>query len=308
MKVGVIVPSRAPAPWLAETLDAILAQEPPPATVVVVDSSSDPPLVLDPWHAAACRLVRREGPGGPAAARQAGLDALGEDIELVALCDHDDTWLPGKLAAQTALFAARPEVDVCFGGAEVVGPDGAPTGEAMHPVTAAELDPAVWPAVMYEHSPVATSAIVIRRATLRAVGEFEGPDVAAGDLDFDLWLRLARGHWATVDRTVVRYRRHPGGLSARLATLAAFALVTRERHADLVDEPTRRRVRARDLRALARGRIRERRYAEAGAALAEAAGLSPPTARERLLAVVVRIPGLRGALGRRDPYDSARRA
>jgi hypothetical protein len=62
-------------------------------------------------------------------------------------------------------------------------------------------------------------------------------------------------------------------------------------------------VRARDLRALADGSIRERRFADARAALREAAALGPPPVRERALAVALRVPGLRGRLGRRDPYQ-----
>ncbi|MBA3300086.1 MAG: glycosyltransferase, partial [Thermoleophilaceae bacterium] len=61
--VGVIVPVRGDSPYLAQALDAILAQEPPPADVVVVDDASDTPVAL-PRTAAGCRLVRRGLRGG----------------------------------------------------------------------------------------------------------------------------------------------------------------------------------------------------------------------------------------------------
>jgi hypothetical protein len=56
------------------------------------------------------------------------------------------------------------------------------------------------------------------------------------------------------------------------------------------------------LTSLARGRVRQRRYAEARDALSEAAALRAPGIRERLLRAALAAPGLRSALGRRDPY------
>jgi hypothetical protein len=69
-----------------------------------------------------------------------------------------------------------------------------------------------------------------------------------------------------------------------------------------VDECVRRRVRARDLTSLAHGRVRERRWADARAALRQAAALEQPGVRDRVLRLALAVPGIRGAFGRRDPY------
>jgi GT2 family glycosyltransferase len=51
---------------------------------------------------------------GLAGARNSGIDA--STGELVAFCDDDDEWLPGKLAAQVAALAADPNAQfVCCG-------------------------------------------------------------------------------------------------------------------------------------------------------------------------------------------------
>ncbi|MDX6683796.1 MAG: hypothetical protein QOG94_3835, partial [Solirubrobacteraceae bacterium] len=55
--VGVIVPVHGFAPYLAETLDCVLAQLPAPDEVVVVDDASPEPLVLHPDHAPHCTLL-----------------------------------------------------------------------------------------------------------------------------------------------------------------------------------------------------------------------------------------------------------
>ncbi len=87
MRTGVLIPVRGFPRYLTETLDAVLAQE--PDEVVVVDDGS-----FEPIRCEGVRVVRRDTPGGPAAARATGLDALG-DVDVVALCDADDTWEPG---------------------------------------------------------------------------------------------------------------------------------------------------------------------------------------------------------------------
>src|SRR3954453_17911400 len=111
VRAGVIVPVHGWAPFLAETLDAVLSQRPAPAAVVVVDDGSREPVALHPDHAPHCELVRRVPRGGGAAARAAGEAALDAGIELVASCDADDAWLPGKLAAQLEAIAAA---EMCF--------------------------------------------------------------------------------------------------------------------------------------------------------------------------------------------------
>jgi hypothetical protein len=91
-------------------------------------------------------------------------------------------------------------------------------------------------------------------------------------------------------------------MSGDVATLARAQLQVHADHASLVDEATRRRVEAADLRALAAGLTRARDHAGARAAYARAAALEPPPAAARARAAALRVPLVRGALGRRDPY------
>src|SRR3979409_157932 len=104
--VGVLVPVRGPAPYLAEALDSVLGQSPAPDSVVVVDDASPEPVQLGPAPARRCTLARLAEPGGAPGARDTGLERLSAD--LVALIDADDVWRPGKLAAQLAALDAHP--------------------------------------------------------------------------------------------------------------------------------------------------------------------------------------------------------
>jgi glycosyltransferase involved in cell wall biosynthesis len=257
--VGVIVPVHGFAPYLAETLDCVLGQVPPPAAVVVVDDASDEPIALHPDHEPDCLLVRRSVCGGPAAARASGLAALEASVSLVALCDSDDAWTAGKLAAQIAALEQFPDAGLCFGRALVVGADGRPTGERWNELSAGlHCGPAL-AARLYAANPLPTSSVVLRRAALEAVGGFESPVRLAED--WDLWLRLAAAGWGFVSepRAVVRYRRHPGGLTADIAALARCQLELHRTHGALVSSDVRERALAADeaaLKSATRGGLR----------------------------------------------------
>jgi glycosyltransferase involved in cell wall biosynthesis len=241
VRTGVLIAVRGFPRYLTETLDAVLAQQ--PDEVVVIDDGSFEPIRRDD-----VRVVRRDTPGGPAAARATGLDALG-DIDVVALCDADDTWEPGSLAALVAGLDAEPRAAAAFGRALVVGADGRRTGERW-PEPAPGLHE---PAAFYAHNPIPTSCSALRRSALDAAGGFAAPDLVAED--WDLWLRL-RGPLLCVPGARVRYRRHPDGLTADVERLARAQLALHQRHAQLVGGNDARAARRRDRRALRRARLR----------------------------------------------------
>jgi glycosyltransferase involved in cell wall biosynthesis len=335
MRVGVILAARAPVPYLAEALESVLSQEPGPDEVVVVDHGSQPGLEA-PADVGVVRLESVEG--GPAAARAAGLAVL--DTELVALADADDVWEPGKLRAQLAALEAYPEAALCFGRATVIDGSGRETGERLPELTAGLIPADELRSQLYQRNAIPAASALIRLDVLEAVGGFAperrgglapdrggfapdtggiAPDTGgfAPDTggfapgarlpaasDWDLWLRLVTaGHSFVCEPAArIRYRRHAGALTADVTRLAEAGLLIHERHRGLVDEQTARRAKAADLETLARGQIRERRYAEAAETLDRAAALKQPAPRERLLRQALTVPGLRAALGRRNPY------
>ncbi|MEY2514280.1 MAG: hypothetical protein QOJ89_1638 [bacterium] len=257
--VGVIVPVHGFAPYLAETLDCLLAQRPAPGVVVVVDDASPEPVVLHPSYAGHCTLVRRSSCGGPAAARATGLTALDAGVDVIALCDSDDAWVDGKLAFQLAAFERFGDGALCFGRALVVGADGRPTGERWAQPAAGVLVGPTLQSMLYEANPIPTSSVLVRRSALESAGGFESPVRVAED--WDLWLRLAaRGEsFICEPKAVVRYRRHPGGLTADVANLARCQLELHRAHGGLVAPELRERALAADaaaLRSATRGGLR----------------------------------------------------
>jgi GT2 family glycosyltransferase len=257
VSVGAVIPVHGFAPYLAEALDGVLAQEPAPAEVVVVDDGSPEPLALHPDHAGRARLLRRERRGGEGAARESGARAIGPQVDLIALCDADDAWEPGRLRTQIDALDHTPDVAVCFGRALIVGADGRETGERWAEPAPGRHAGAAFVAQLYAANPIPVSSALVRRDAARRAGGFAAASAPLAQ-DWDLWLRLAAAGEAflCVPEAVVRYRRHPEGLSADVAALAASQLALHESHAGLVDERGRRRARRSDRSAIARARVR----------------------------------------------------
>ena len=301
MPAGVIVPVHGFAPYLAEALDTVLDGD--PAAVVVVDDASSLALELHPDHAAAgVRLVRREVHGGPAEARATGLEALASEIDLVALCDADDAWTPGSLAALTRALTADSEAGWAFGRALVVGPDGRATGEQWARPAGGRHPAGAFAQELYAANPIPTSSVVLRRSALRAAGGFAGPVRVAED--WELWLRLSRaGQDALcVPEATVRYRRHPAGLTADVARLARAQLALHAAHADLVSPDAHAAAEARDLAALADGLARDGDRRGARAAWEQVAARRRLSGRERAKRAALGVAGGGRLLGRADPY------
>ncbi|MFF0152006.1 glycosyltransferase family 2 protein [Micromonospora sp. NPDC005203] len=116
--VSVVVPTRDRPELLRSAVRAILAQEyeGPIEVVVVFDQSAqDESLTeLAGGPTRAVRVIGNTRTPGLAGARNSG--TLAGAGELVAFCDDDDEWLPGKLAPQVDALAADPAAEfVCSG-------------------------------------------------------------------------------------------------------------------------------------------------------------------------------------------------
>ncbi|MBP2707214.1 glycosyltransferase family 2 protein [Microbispora sp. RL4-1S] len=202
--VGVVVPTRGDRPGtLAAALTGVFGQayEGRVEVIVVVDGGRR--ALCDavraagvPREAAADVLVlpNRRTPGLPGA-RNTAIEALGTD--LVAFCDDDDLWLPGKLAAQVAALARRPEADFASCSVEVeYGSRRTPRLAYTDQVTREHLTRS---RMMMVHS----STFLFRRGAIWVDESAPGGQ----NEDWDLALRAAWRHPIVhVDRPLVRIR------------------------------------------------------------------------------------------------------
>ncbi|MBB5042182.1 glycosyltransferase family 2 protein [Shinella fusca] len=124
-KLTVIIPFYQKEPGiLRRALTSVFAQSFKDFDVIVVDDESPYPAdgdLIDFCEAqqARVRVVRQEN-AGPGGARNAGLDHVSAQTELVAFLDSDDTWTPGHLAAAEAAMT-RFNADCYF--ASITGGD-----------------------------------------------------------------------------------------------------------------------------------------------------------------------------------------
>jgi glycosyltransferase involved in cell wall biosynthesis len=123
LTVSVIIPVYNGEAFLAEAMASIEGQNYDPLEIIIVDDGS-----TDGTAALAGRLgtdVRYlyQGNGGPASARNRGLEMASGEI--IAFLDVDDIWPADKLEVQVACILKNPELDVVLGQIQVVGPKGA---------------------------------------------------------------------------------------------------------------------------------------------------------------------------------------
>ncbi|WP_162795164.1 glycosyltransferase family 2 protein, partial [Nonomuraea lactucae] len=230
--VGVVIPTRGDRPrHLRAAVRAVLAQDHPGRiSLVVVADRADPGPVEDQVAGVA---VPRGGrvrvlpncltPGLPGA-RNTGIAAC--DTDLIAFCDDDDVWLPGKLAAQTRALDGGAEFASC--GIEVEY-DGRRVPRLAGTTTVTE-DQLVRSRMVMVHS----STFLFRRGGLWVDESAPGGQ----NEDWDLALRAARRRpIANVDSPLVRVRWGASHYVARWSDRIAGLQWMLARHPRLAADP-----------------------------------------------------------------------
>jgi glycosyltransferase involved in cell wall biosynthesis len=178
--IGVVVPTRKRPEELSRAVSAVLAQKYPKTLDVVVVYDGVP--VDESLSGRGIRAIPNARTPGLPGARNTGILAL--DTDLVAFCDDDDEWLPGKLRAQIeALAAAHADfatasVRVAYDGAETVRLAGTEL------VTHERL-------VRSRMSMLHSSSFVVRRVFLNEIGLVDEDIPGGQNEDWDLLLRAS---------------------------------------------------------------------------------------------------------------------
>jgi hypothetical protein len=227
--VSVVIPTRNRSGLLATTLRSVLWQSDVALEVIVVDDGSTDatPEVVAAVGDSRVTLVRRDGPLGPAAARNLGARQAGG--EWVGFVDDDDVWGPDKLARQ--LVAADAAVrDWVYVGAVAVGERLAIV--SGNPPPSPEAVMAVLP--RFNPVPGGGSNVVMRRDLFEGVGGFDERLVPCED--WELWARLTRhGPPAWVPEPLMGYRLHPGAASLDIEAIVVAARAIERLHRTSVD-------------------------------------------------------------------------
>ena len=185
--VSVIVPAYNTAPFIAETLNSILAQTFTDFEIVVVNDGSPDTPELDRELAPFRDRIRYtvQDNRGLSAARNTGIGL--STGRFIALLDSDDTWEPDYLRSQLEVLE-RDGLDVVYANATTFG-DPLRAGRQfmdLHP-SSGEV---TFEALVTQRCNVMVS-VLARRETLVDAGLFD--ESLRSSEDFDMWLRVVLG-------------------------------------------------------------------------------------------------------------------
>ena len=275
--VSVVIPTYNHAQYLGPALESLRAQTCADWEAVVVNnfSQDNTAEVVAAFNDPRIRLENFRNNGIIAASRNHGWRlARGA---LIAFLDSDDLWYPRKLELCLARLAAGCDL-VCHG--ERWFGNGQDRNVYYGPESRASYE-----ALLYDGNCISTSAVVVKREQLEAVGGFcEDAEIVTAE-DYELWLRLARAGACVgfVREILGEYRLHAGNQSgAVLRNMQAVERVV-QRHLALASPQTAGgRLRARCRRAIvyysgARGLQAAGRHADASRLFLKALRLWPLT-------------------------------
>ena len=215
--VTIVIPVRDRVAFLDRCLAALDVDGPYPV-IVVDDGSRDPDAVAAVAAAHRATLVRRPTNGGPAAARNTGLD--GVTTELVAFVDSDCVPGPGWIDALAGHFADPMVAAVA---PRITATESTVVGFGMAGLDLGGDPARVAPRTRLSYVP--TAALVARRRALLAVARPSGvfdPALRVGE-DVDLVWRLHEGGWRIRYDPTVRVGHHePATWPALLARRMSY--------------------------------------------------------------------------------------
>ncbi|WP_121116027.1 glycosyltransferase [Croceibacterium ferulae] len=222
MSISVVIPAHNAAPWLAEAIASIVAQD-VPARIIVVDDGSADDTAQVATRFAGVQVLRHDTPRGPSAARNSGARAATGDA--VLFLDADDRLLPGALAHAAACMAAHPQAAFVYGAHRRVDAEWRP----LTPPALERCEPDARLAFLRTNCVGMIATALFDRARLLEAGGFD--EALRQCEDYDLFLRLAlRWPVACHDHLMAEYRIHGTNASGDPARVLAAAWAVQQRH------------------------------------------------------------------------------
>jgi len=222
-RVSIVIPVFNHERFIQECVDSVLAQDYPELEVIVVDDGSTDatPAILG-GYGDRLRVLRQEN-SGAARALNRGLQAAHGDW--VGWLSSDDAYLPGKIAAQLALAAARPAAGLLYTDWIMINAAGGELSRHVSDEPAATW--ALWRLLLGNF--INGSSVLLRRDVLLRHGAFD--EGLRADVDGEMWLRLLRAgvDFARAPGFFLRYRWHAQNMSHRRLLMRLSKDVTRMR-------------------------------------------------------------------------------
>ena len=201
--VSVIIPAYNAAPFLAETLESVLAQTVPASEIIVVDDgSTDGTGEIAKSYEPRVNVVTQAN-RGVTVARNAG--AAAAQGAWLAFLDADDLWEPAKLQRQLEA-ASETGASLVYTNRYNLGA----RGDLPH--VQSDIQPPyegdVFLDLMLRGNYITISSVLVKANVFRDVGGFEFENIQGAE-DWHLWIRVAERHRvAACKDPLVHYRFH----------------------------------------------------------------------------------------------------
>ena len=189
--ISVVIPLYNKKKQIAYTLQSVFEQTFQDFEIVVVDDGSTDNSVeeVEKFDDSRIRLIHQTN-AGVSAARNRGIEeARGE---LIAFLDADDEWLPEYLATQYGLYQKYPECSVYACNYEFRDSEGKVTPTIIRKLSFEGEDGILsnyFEVASCSHPPLWTSAVVVKKSAIQAIGGFP-IGIKSGE-DLLTWARLA---------------------------------------------------------------------------------------------------------------------
>ncbi|MGB3763160.1 MAG: glycosyltransferase family 2 protein, partial [Ornithinimicrobium sp.] len=184
--ITVVIATRDRPELMREALEAVRAQqhEAVVRTILVFDQSQPDLSLVDEDPLRPVDVVRNHRREGLAGARNTGIELA--TTPLVAFCDDDDVWLPGRLAPQVSALASAPRSVLATTGIRVE------QGGRVHDRVLEQTEVHLLDLLADRHTELHPSTFLMRREAVVRLGMVE-EDVPGGfGEDYDLLIRCAR--------------------------------------------------------------------------------------------------------------------
>jgi glycosyltransferase involved in cell wall biosynthesis len=248
-RVSVVVPTYNHAEFLKQALESVLDQTFSDWEVIVVNnfSTDNTESIVAAIEDPRIRLLNFANNGVIAASRNFGIKST--QGEFVAFLDSDDCWYPRKLELSLQKLASGFDM-ACHGEAWVIEQDGI---RRVREVVYGPERRASFSSLLFDGNCISTSAVVIARQHLEAVGGFDESTEIVTAEDYHLWLRLVRAgaRVGFLPDILGEYRIHPGNTSkAGLRNMRAVHAVFDKTYGQLPNRSAMTRILAWRARAI----------------------------------------------------------